>query len=235
MRGNGRMVAGVLAGSLTGLAAGLAMADNFRNPEWVEEGDAGSLPGGAQNTTGEGPLGALRGMLGIGFGQPDAEDMYWIRIDNPSQFSARTLSPGFAQFDSQLWLFRANGLGLLANDDAPDSESGESLLLPLANDGTNARVDRPGLYLLAITIFNNDPFSKGGPIFTQDLRTEISGPDGPGGSLRIIGWSDNRGEGSGQLEYRIMLTGASFANLPAPGVLGVFALAGLMKRRRRSE
>lgn len=230
----GTITIGALACSLAAGATTSAMSDNFRGPEWVEEGDAGSLPGGAQNTTGEGPMGAIRGTVGVGFGAPDEVDMYWIRIDSPGQFSARTLSPGFSQFDSQLWLFRANGLGLLANDEAPGAEDGESLLLPLSDDGTSVRVDRPGIYLLAITIFNNDPFSEGGLIFFQGSRTEISGPDGQGGGFPIRGWSGNGGDGSGQLEYRIALTGVTFANLPAPGALAVFGLAGLMRRRRRA-
>src|SRR5687768_16896364 len=97
--------------SLAALAAcSVAMTSSAQldGPEWVEEGDAGSNPGNAQNTTGEGPLLALRGSLGSGLGGGDFEDMYWIFIEEPRDFRATTSVEfnGFAEFDSQLWLFQ---------------------------------------------------------------------------------------------------------------------------------
>src|SRR5437762_13677926 len=91
-------------------------------PEWVEQGDAGSLPANAQTVSGGGGTvqkisGALlgAGLNGVG----DFEDMYLIQITDPAAFSASTtfVGGGDAQFDSQLWLLKMDGLGLLGNDD----------------------------------------------------------------------------------------------------------------------
>jgi hypothetical protein len=42
--------------------------------------------------------------------------MYAIYIEDPATFSATTV--GGATFDTQLWLFDANGKGVVANDDS---------------------------------------------------------------------------------------------------------------------
>lgn len=93
-------------------------------PAWVEpdEDDAGSLPGDAQFTQGEGSLSTITGVLGgagaAAGGLDDFEDMYVIRIDEPMSFTATTaFPPGFAEFDSRLYLFEVSGLGLLGNED----------------------------------------------------------------------------------------------------------------------
>jgi len=239
-----------IALSFAALAAGivgLSSSAQTDGPEWVEgslgTGDAGSLPGNAQNTSGSGPMSGISGGLGTPLTGADFEDMFWIFIDDPQNFRATTSIEfnGFAQFDSQLWLFQpvsfgkggVQALGLLANDEAQGFEDGASLLLPNSNDNSGAFVAERGLYLLAITRFNNDPFSDGGLIFNQANRFEISGPDGPGGSLPITGWTGEGGGGDGGIEYRIRLEGVTFANLPAPGALGLLGLAATLGRQRR--
>jgi hypothetical protein len=72
-------------------------------------GDAGELPETAQST-GSGALTAIRGEM-----EADGVDMYAIYISDPSVFSA-TLRCG-ALFDTQLFLFDANGRGVVHNDD----------------------------------------------------------------------------------------------------------------------
>ena len=108
------------------LAVGIALSVGVSSapaigPEHVELGDAGSLPGGAQITLGEGLLetiaGDLGGLAGLAGDGLDLEDMYLILIKDPAKFSATTVLElgGAANFDSRLFLFHFNGNGLLGN------------------------------------------------------------------------------------------------------------------------
>ena len=224
-------------------------------PKWTEMGDAGSLPGGAQTPMGAGLLAQINGILGtISIaGGIDFEDMFLINIVDPMNFRATTdpndpvlmALDAFANFNTQLWLFRPtpadplDALGFLGNDDHPDVPGSlHSLLIPIPTDGSPPLV-APGLYYIAISrsiIFDprenhNDPVSAGGEIFNQASQTEISGPDGPGGMmmLPISGWTGDQGKFDGA--YRIALQGVEF--VPAPGALGLLVLAGFTMRRRR--
>ena len=207
-------------------AAGAASA----GPEWVEQGDAGSLPASAQtiSNTSSGTLTKISGQLqGNGqLGPGDLEDMYVIQITDPQNFSATTTfeGGGSAEFDSQLWLFRLDGTGLLGNDDTfigpPPPGFGKggvvsgSTLGPMATDNTGQTIPGPGTYLLAISGPFDVPFSDGGPIFSFGSSTEISGPDGAGGGLPITEWQNiglsGRGSFVGNLgAYTISVTGAA--------------------------
>jgi hypothetical protein len=133
-----------------------------------------------------------------------------------------------------------NAFGLLGNDEIPLAPAGPSRLQPPATDGTGQVIPGPGLYLIAITGFNNDPTSAGGAIFNQALRTEVSGPDGPGGAQPHTAWTGDGATG----EYVVHLTGAAFvhpAAVPAiaPAGIAVFAVlilaaATLVFRRTRA-
>ena len=231
------------AGFVGVVAITLTTTATASGPKWTEMGDAGPLPGGAQITMGNGPLGFINGGLGMQalLGDIDFEDMFLIRIVDPMNFRVTTdpddaeLPDSFANFNTQLWLFRPSGinkaLGFLGNDDHPDVPgSNLSLLIPVPTDGSPPLVE-PGLYFIAITRFDNDPVSKSGDIFDQVLPTEISGPDGPGGIDPIIGWTGDQGKFDG--DYRIALRGVEFAEIPAPGALSLLVLASLVMRRRR--
>ncbi len=173
----------------TGAAAG---------PEWMEMGEAGSFPSDAEAVTGAGvdPVTKISGRLdGAGLlagspAMPDFQDMYLIRIEDASAFRASTLADfgGLAGFDAQLFLFKTDGTGLLANLDSA-TFSPHPLLLPFANDGTGAQLEGPGLYLLAISGRPSVPGNANGPIFQFGSPTENSGPDGNGGSMPINLWS----------------------------------------------
>ncbi len=219
------------------LAVSLANTATASGPKWTEMGDAGSLPGGAQATMGNGAMVGINGGLGMTLqaGEIDFEDMFLINIVDPKNFRVTTdpADPelmdleAFANFNSQLWLFKPMlgdpmSLGFLGNDDHPDvPKSLLSLLIPVPTDGSPPLVD-PGLYYIAISRFNikegvpnrNDPVSDGGEIFDQVLPFEISGPDGPGGMLPISGWTGDQGKFDGA--YRIALQGVEFAESPCP-------------------
>ncbi len=179
---------------------------------WTESGDAGSLPGDMQIVEGSGPLAEIAGSTS----GADLEDMYLILIDDPNSFEATTdsgvIPGGMATFDTQLFLFDADlgGLGVLANDDCFfGCPNNLSHIFSPATDGTNQNITHPGLYFLAITGFDNDPQSGGGPIFNQFQFNEVSGPDGPGGNQQVGGWS-----GAGDFgDYVIALQGAQFVEM----------------------
>jgi len=218
-------------------------------PEWVEQGDAGSLPANAQSVNGGGgTLQKISGaILGAGLnGAGDFEDMYLIQITDPAAFSATTtfVGGGDAQFDTQLWLLKVDGLGLLGNDDTliygpPGFSDGKvvsgSTLGPMATDGTRQTIPGAGLYLLAISGKFDVPNSQGGHIFSFANSIEISGPDGPGGTQPIINWQNVGLEDGSQFgstgTYTISLTGS--ATVPAPSGLAALAALGCFGRRRR--
>lgn len=205
-------------------------------PDWIERGDAGSVLDTAQPVVGsQGRVRSISGVLSSGAGlfgdppAPDLEDMYLIRITEPTNFSFVAAS---AQFNPRLYLFNVTlpgeALGLLANDDT-SMGSGASLT-GVATDGTGARVSLPGVYAIAICGFSRTPTSAGGSIFNLVSPTEVSGPDGPGGLLPHTGWA-----GMGEVgAYQIDLTGVDWYDVPAPGTGALAALAlGWSMRRRR--
>ncbi|MEO6824443.1 MAG: DVUA0089 family protein [Nitrosospira sp.] len=149
---------------------------------FTELGDAGNLPGTAQITGGVGFLTEIDGTLTPGNG--DGQDMYLIHIDGGGTFSATTL--GGVGFDSELFLFDANGKGVYANDDvsgdfAPSTlPAGDSLTPIIAGD-----------YYLAITQCCSVPISSDGQIFTiaGPHHRVVSGPTGAGGDSPVTGYS----------------------------------------------
>lgn len=161
----------------------------------------------------------------------DFQDVYLIFICDPLAFRATTL-PGFnglASFDSSLWLFSIDGRGLIANLDAGPGEP-HSFMLNEATDSTGAQVVVPGLYYLAISGAGSVAVSDPGAldIFDFAVPGEVSGPDGPGGTHPITGWS-----GPGQWgHYEIALQGVCTI-VPAPGAVGLLGSFGLLALRRR--
>lgn len=207
-----------------GALAGPAMA----GPEWVEGNDAGSLPPSAQIIGGTGTLtkiaGSLLGSNPIAGGDGDFVDMYVLQINDPLLFSATTtfLGGGSADFDSQLWLFKLDGLGLLGNDDTfvvggPGFGKGSivsgSTLGPMATDGSGQTIPGAGLYLLAISGEFHVPASPAGHIFSFANPTEISGPDGQGGTQSVTFWENTSlnspSFGGATGDYLISLTGTA--------------------------
>jgi hypothetical protein len=179
-------------------------------PTFEEVPDAGSTPATAQPTTGSGPLGRIKGSLTGTADFPDFEDVYIICINDPSSFSA-TVNATLTTFDTELWLFKIDGTGLLSNNNDPLSfPTIFSRIGNSATDGSGAAVTTPGLYFLAITAKGNVPLAFGQPIF-NDLTfngVEVSGPDGPGGPFQWQNWSQNSDIDGG--DYAIDLSGVKF-------------------------
>jgi len=217
-------------------AAGIVVATPaFAGPDWLEQGDAGSLLHTAQVPTRPSAsilqLSSISGSLSTSLTEPDYEDLYFIKILDPVNFSI-TLS--FADFNAVMYLFQVtvNGdaLGMLANDDQ-SATSNIPKLLSSATDSTGIFINSPGDYVLAIAGFGRVPVSATGPIFNLASPTEISGPDGPGGFNPLIGWTGVGEQGN----YIIGLEETDFPRTPTPGtaltVLGAMSALGLRRRR----
>jgi len=214
------------------LCSSLALA----GPEWPEVGDAGSTPGTAQPVA-SGGGGTVTKIIGNleGSGLPDTglgdyQDMYLIEICDPVSFRASTLPEdnGQADFNASLWLFAFDGHGLLGNQEAQPGLT-SPILLSESNDGTGVMLTTPGLYYLAITGAGSVPLSAGGlPIFEFLAPGEISGPDGPGGTLPIDSWTSPGDFG----HYEIALQGVCFI-VPAPTTTATLVSLGLIGLRRR--
>ena len=205
----------------------LAAAANA-GPDWLEQGDAGSLITTAQAVVGVGQLETISGNLNSGILGLDLEDMYLIRITEPTNFSFSLNGT----LNTTVWLFnvtQANeAFGLLANDNGPKGI--HPLLDGGATDDTMASVNNPGIYAVAISASGRVPTSIGGPIFDIDSLTEISGPDGPGGLLPHTGWTGQGATGS----YTITVTGVNYVDVPAPGAAAtlIIGFAACSRRRR---
>ncbi|MCS7301727.1 MAG: DVUA0089 family protein, partial [Fimbriimonadales bacterium] len=170
-------------------------------------GDAGDLPITAQIITRndaqpcQTPIQRVRGRLGV-----DDVDMYVICITDPAQFSASTV--GTTDWDTQLWLFRCNGLGVVHNDDNPDASQG---LQSRIHNRTNC-ISQAGVYLLAISRYNRDPVARDGqPLWNPaGAARGVRCPDGIRANQPVAAWA-----GATLAEptrYIIQLTGASFVS-----------------------
>jgi hypothetical protein len=165
-------------------------------------GDAGDLPATAQIVTlpdatpCETPVTRVRGDLDAS----DA-DMYVICITDPASFSATTV--GSAGFDTQLWLFRCDGTGVVHNDDAVGTTVTQSRI----DNSTNC-IQQGGIYLLAISRYNLDPVDASGQLIWNDSPFRaVRCPDGPGRANPIAGWT---GSTTAAGRYIIQLQGAYF-------------------------
>jgi hypothetical protein len=183
------------------------------DPCWCEgidgDGDAGSLPDDAQipdeGDEGARPFECILGQLSSTGPAEDFEDMYLIRVCPPAAgFVARTnFMP--TTFNTQLFLFRIDERGRVANDDI-SPKINRSRITGVPDEGPPLM---PGLYYLAVSGFPRSPESAGGPIFTFQTPFQQSGPDGPGGGAPITGWFSGMAPAVG--EYRIGMSGVTFA------------------------
>jgi hypothetical protein len=184
---------------------------------WNEVGDAGDLPGTAQVPTGAGPLNTIFGTIGPG---SDA-DMYLIRIVDVANFRASTTF-NITTVDTQLWLFDLNGIGITFDDDDPGGAGLQSTI-------TGVFLPGPGDYYLAVSQYDWDAQNAAGLDIWMDTPYNVERmPDGPGAPGPVAGWA---GSTYSDGPYQIDLVGVQY--IPAPGVLALLGLAGLVGRRRR--
>ncbi len=194
----------------------LATASAAQAQTWIEIPDApAAAPFTAQMTVGVGPLTTIRG--GGDFAG-DSVDAYCIHIFDVGAFSATTV--GGTTQDTQIWLFRPDGMGVSFNDDSTGLQS----------TVTGAFVPGPGLYILAVSPYDADALDGAGAALWLDtpFGTERA-PDGPGAGGPVMAWS----AGPTLIPYSISLTGATYCEVPAPGALALMGLGGLVAARRR--
>lgn len=231
------------------LALGTAAA-SVQAQTWTKTGNPGNLISTAQVTVGTGALESITGAFSytttgserttINISNPD---LFAIRIDGTSPFSATTLGQPSDLYDTQLFLFDSAGYGVYANDDAfafgtgalisPDISPAPGLYyLGIASEGIVARSGSTA----ATDIFDNTVDDTTGATPFTGLRTPRPG-SGP-----LSRWFLS----SSDVEtgfYTIALTGASFAGspnaVPVPeastlvsfGVPALLVLAVLVRRR----
>ena len=196
---------------LTGVSGATAgdPADCPPPDPWDEQfyggGDAGDLPETAQlvtlpdQTPCESPVTRIRGDNGA-----DDVDMYVICITDPANFVASTV--GTTSWDTQLWLFRCDGTGVVHNDDNPDATTG---LQSRIDNRTNC-IQQGGIYLLAISRYNRDAVdANDNLLWNSSPFREVRCPDGPGAANPIAGWTGTTSAGGG---YVISLQGAYFVS-----------------------
>jgi len=207
-------------------------------PDWIEDGDAGSSLSTAQDTTAKGQVRTLAGII-EGPQNNDTEDVYKIRVEDNDTFESAMQFGlrGDTEFDAALWLFDAQGFGVLANDDNPFSDGTEAVLTVPSSDGVTLALP-PGNYFLAVTQSGNVPlgllseFGRGeqsetlAPIFEFTAEREVSGPDGPAGGSPLADWSGFPQGGGMAGGYGVDIT-------PTPGTAATLAIAAAFASRRR--
>ncbi len=102
-------------------------------------------------------------------------------------------------WDTQLFLFDANGNGVAHMDDACSLQSAL----------TNQFVSQPGVYFIGIAAYNNDPEGPNGLIWNNTPFNVERAPDGPGAPGPLINWSASAPTGGA---YSLTLAGCSFGN-----------------------
>jgi hypothetical protein len=195
---------------LTGVSGATAgdPADCPPPEPWDEQfyggGDAGDLPATAQlvtlpdQTPCQSPVTRIRGDNGT-----DDVDMYVICITDPDNFVASTI--GGAGWDTQLWLFRCDGTGVVHNDDAV----GTTVLQSRIDNSTNC-ITQGGIYLLAISRYNRDAVdATGNRLWNDSPFRSLRCADGPGAANPIAGWTGTTSAGG---RYVISLQGAYFVS-----------------------
>jgi hypothetical protein len=177
-------------------------------------GDAGELPGTAQVVAGSGPLTSITGVHDF-----DDTDMYEIEVANPGVFRATVSSD--TDFDTQLFLFDEEGLGVAHHDDVSSTNRRSRL--------TNMFVQSPGRYYLAISAWNRDPAASLARFIWNDAPSQVErAPDGQGAGDRVENWLDPFGTDPGGA-YTLQLEGVNYVQdqAPCPGDLNGDGIVGL--------
>ena len=174
-----------------------------------EIGDAGGLPATAQDVG----SGAVTSILGSFASGSDA-DVYRMCLSDGASFSASTVAA--PPRDTQLFLFDADGVGVYSNDDTGLGVHVSQLPAHHRFSPTSG-----GEYYLAVSAFNNDPWSDAGEIFTDAFAASLY-PDGvvdasgPGAAEPVSSWTAAPRGASGP--YLINLTGTTGCDTTPPTV-----------------
>lgn len=213
-------------------------------PDWDLDltEDAGKTLATAQAITTGGSINTIAGTLGNYplTGQSDGQDLYLVYVDSPLLFRVSTvgIDGGSAGFDASLFAFAVDFSGgdakaraLLGNTSA-FSGTTDARLVQATNDGSNIKLEAPGLYLIGIALNGTYPInSMFESIFGDNLGTPglVVGPSSAV-SGELSDWGGAGGPGG---SYVMAVQGISGTLVPAPGAIALLGLAGLRLRRRR--
>lgn len=201
---------------------------------YTESGDAGQTLATAQATTSAtAPAGtSLTGILGAVSAQQDA-DLYVIRINSPSTFSA-TLS-NRTTLDTTIFLFGSDGTPIATNDDASGTSNGGSLAV-----GNALYANRtPGIYILGISASGNEAINSVRQLlfagYVGGDTTITRGPAAETNPNTLATFNGMAFPTAGTGAYDVTLTGASTAAIPEPStcVLLIFSAAAAISFQRR--
>ncbi|MDP1663070.1 MAG: DVUA0089 family protein [Phycisphaerales bacterium] len=177
-------------------------------------GDAGQELASAQVVSGTGDLPRITGSFGV-----DDVDIYKINICDTVSFSASTAGTA-PVLDTQLFLFNADGTGVVMNDDNTLGGGG----LWSALDNTTGFIAAAGDYYLAISRYDIDPTSGGLEIWADTPFAAQRQPDGANAAGILDGWI---GANAATGNYRIDFTGTCRVGAgPACGLADVGGVGG---------
>ncbi|MDP1663071.1 MAG: GC-type dockerin domain-anchored protein [Phycisphaerales bacterium] len=175
---------------------------------------AGDLPAMAAVLPGSGDLSSITGVLGA-----NDVDMYKINICDMANFSATTQNTA-PTIDTQLFLFNADGTGVVMNDDNPAGTGG----LWSRIDNTTGFIVANGTYYLAISRYDMDPTSGGLEIWADTPFGAQRQPDGANSSGIVDAWNGANANTNG---YLIELTGTCYPSSgPICGLADVGGVGG---------
>jgi hypothetical protein len=192
-----------------------------------------------QVTNGTGPLTQITGTL------PDKSDtdLFKININDPANFMA-TMNGG-TLLDTALYLFDANGNGVVYNNDSsgtwgPGGGNGNQ---PTIKAGIGSGTETPtgavttaGLYWLGVRgYYNGYPWVNYPPTTAMFIATygNSNWQYGPRNAGALVTWSGGSSGANSVPGYTVTLTGATYAT-PEPASLGLLSLAALVLRRRQA-
>ena len=177
------------------VAATLCLPTLLSAQTWTESAaGAGQTWSTSETPLGSGPLTRIQGTIAAG----SSADIWLVRIDDMATFQVSTV--GGASFDTQLWMFGVDGVGLALRDD--DVGSTQSTLTSFGAFG-------PGTVLIAVSEYDNDPLDQAGNQLWNDTPFDTERwPDGPGALNPFTQWSGTSGQAR---PYTLTLRGASFA------------------------
>lgn len=144
---------------------------------WNESGDAGSLVGTAQVTTGSGAIATINGILAA----HDDVDVFCLQLTAtpPAGLPLVALNPCAMMADPSVYLFDANGIGLDANMTCAGGM--KQVVAPNVSLA-------PGLYYAAVAHYDWLPQSTGGDIWQTSFTGPLL-PNGPGAGSPLIAWA----------------------------------------------
>jgi subtilisin-like proprotein convertase family protein len=168
--------------------------------------ETGELPGTAASITSATSVAGVLDCTGAD------TDMWKIEICDEANFSASTI--GGATFDTQLFLFDANGVGVTFRDDTIVGTTPQSTI-------TSANVLANGTYYVAVSGYNRDPQDATNQLhwLNTPFDTERA-PDGAGAANPVASWTGTSTANAGA--YTISFTGVC---VPSAGCWGAPCVA----------